>query len=60
MKIYPNNKTACFTVQLAYEIDLRTVRWEVVLCEFLGSPLDVGTFKPALVVRDTHSLIFAL
>ena len=58
MKIYPKNKTACFTVQLAHEIDLGNDRWKVGLCAFMGPPPDVGTFKPAIVVGDKHVLIY--
>ena len=58
MKIYPKNKITCITVQLAHEIDLGTNRWYVGLCEFSCPPPKVGTFKPEVVVGDTHLLIY--
>jgi len=58
MKVYPKNKVAAFTVQLAHEIDLGTNRWEVSLWEFSRPPPEVGTFKPKVAVGDTHAIIY--
>jgi len=58
MKVYPKNKIADFTDQLAHEIYLGIDRCEVGLCEFSCPPRDVGTFKPRVVVGDTHALIY--
>ena len=58
MKTYPKNKITAFTFQLAREIYLGTNRWEVVLWEFSCPPPEVGTFKPKVVVGDTHAFIY--
>ena len=58
MKLCHKNKTAVFTVQIAHEIDLGTDGWELGLCKFSGPPTEVGILKPAVVVGDTHALIY--
>ena len=58
MKVYPKNKIAAFTVQLAHQIDFGRDRWEVELCEISCPPPDVGALNPKVVVGDAHALIY--
>ena len=57
MKVCHKNKFTAFTVQFAHEID-GTNRWEVGLCEYSFPPPKEGNFKPAVVVGDSHALIY--
>ena len=58
MKAYPDNTISAFTVQLAHDIDLGTVRWEMVLCEFSCPQAKVGIQEPHAVFFDTSALIY--
>ena len=57
-KVIPDNTIASFIVQLAHEIDLRTDRWEVAICEFSCPPPCVGNIKLHVVLGDTNALIY--
>ena len=58
MKAYPNNTIGAFTVQLAHELDLITVKWEVAICEFSCSPPSVGTVKSHVFVGYTNASFY--
>ena len=55
MKVYPKNKIAASTVQMAHEINLGTDRRAVGLCDFSFAP---GNFKHSIGVGDTLALIY--
>jgi hypothetical protein len=58
-KLYPSNTLNSFKVHLAQPVDMdSTCRGEVIVCEVMCSPYNVGTYAKVQVISGDNALIY--